>query len=779
MKKEPDDKILKVSDLKIIRLDFKGKHAQYEKGFVQYFLSSSLDLSLLTLFLSSIIYVLFGFLDYTLFPLQYLNYWLIRLIIVTSIITIALLMKSKVIKFKYHQLFLFSLMTLAGVGIAYMLCLTEDKTVYYYFAGIMLVIFTGYSFIRLRFSLGLLSGIIILLSMNYFSIIIAEFPLENIIIENFFVISSFLLSSYVGFSIEFSKRQEYLLKQKLKEQSEKISKLNDNLGEEIELRTEALIKTNKQLKDEIEERLRLEAAEDEHKKNIYKLAKSALSFLKHENQKNVFNLIGESLQDFTNGNIIVLSRIEDKTSMLEAQHIFGIESIFEKVMNMVDFDFLSKPILCNEAKISALKTGKLTNMNIDLYEYLLEKVPRNICKILAKLINLDKIYTIGFNWQGRVFGSADILVCKDKPLNNFELIEAYAAQASIAIQRSLVEKELAESEKWHRAILETQGEGVAITNFEEEITFCNPMAERIFGVPEHSLIGRNLKEFIHDDQFAKITDESEKRMKGESSEYEISITREDGSIMHLLITATPIIKKGEITSTLGIFRDITERKVFENKLQRSLNEKQVLIKEIHHRVKNNMQIISSLIRMQTRSAENPEVIDNLITSQNRVQSMAIIHEKLYQSDDFTSVNLNNYITQLIGQLANTFGNSLSKIRFENDVDRINLNINLAVPCGLIINEIISNSIKYAFPGENKGIIRTTFKKSNENYILTISDNGIGLPENFDYRKCKSLGMQIINTLTQQLHGSLETISDNGLTYVLTFDNPDLKSYNSH
>ena len=220
---------------------------------------------------------------------------------------------------------------------------------------------------------------------------------------------------------------------------------------------------------------------------------------------------------------------------------------------------------------------------------------------------------------------------------------------------------------------------------------------------------------------------------------------------------------------MGISRDITKQKAVEDALRMSLNEKEVLLKEIHHRVKNNMQIISSLISLQSDYAENEDTIKMFDDSKNRIRSMALIHEKLYQSDDLSLIDFSDYIKSLASKLLEFYGLNARIITLKVDASDITLSIDSAIPCGLIINELISNSIKHAFPEEKEGSMSIGMHEINDNYVLIIEDNGVGFPEKIDFRKTDSLGLQIVQTLTLQLGGEIELESNGGTKFTICFN----------
>jgi two-component sensor histidine kinase len=214
----------------------------------------------------------------------------------------------------------------------------------------------------------------------------------------------------------------------------------------------------------------------------------------------------------------------------------------------------------------------------------------------------------------------------------------------------------------------------------------------------------------------------------------------------------------------------TSLEALNNKQQLLLQEKELLLREIHHRVKNNLQTTMSLLNMQTSYLSNNDAIEALRNSQQRIYSMSLVHQKLYQSDDLYTINMKDYIQELAGYLGENFGIS-GKITFQFNLDKIYMDLAQAIPVGLIVNESLTNALKYAFPGEKKGIIKIQLtKQANSELLLCISDDGIGLPDSIDYEPSRTLGLNLITGLASQLQGSVEIQKTLGMSLLIRFKN---------
>lgn len=231
---------------------------------------------------------------------------------------------------------------------------------------------------------------------------------------------------------------------------------------------------------------------------------------------------------------------------------------------------------------------------------------------------------------------------------------------------------------------------------------------------------------------------------------------------------------GQLVEISLVSHDITEKKSYEREILNSLKEKEVLLKEVHHRVKNNLQIISSILNLQSSYIDDEKILEIIEESRHRIRSMAIIHENLYQTTNFSSINFKNYSNELVRNLISSYSfNRDLEIEVKGKVEQVDLSLDQAIPCGLIINEIITNSMKYAFLNMKKGIIYLELKEKNSNITLVVGDNGVGLPKEFNIHNTETLGLQLVITLVEQLGGIIEMDTTMGIKYFITFEKQKL------
>ncbi|MEO0373601.1 MAG: histidine kinase dimerization/phosphoacceptor domain -containing protein [Cyanobacteria bacterium P01_A01_bin.17] len=227
--------------------------------------------------------------------------------------------------------------------------------------------------------------------------------------------------------------------------------------------------------------------------------------------------------------------------------------------------------------------------------------------------------------------------------------------------------------------------------------------------------------------------------------------------------------QGAALRMAGTHKDISNRKHYEQKLSDSLDEKNIMLQEIHHRVKNNLQVICSLLSLQTQSNTDPKIIKIMQESQDRVKSMALVHENLYLSREFLSINLESYVNDLTKNLLRSYRSKRSLTKINVSVSGLHLNIDSSVLCGLIINELVSNALKHAFHQRQNGEIYIKMAEINSQDItLTVTDNGIGLPSDINIEETETIGLQMVKTLTQQMSGTLSISRCPGTSFCITF-----------
>lgn len=323
-------------------------------------------------------------------------------------------------------------------------------------------------------------------------------------------------------------------------------------------------------------------------------------------------------------------------------------------------------------------------------------------------------------------------------------------------------------------ILDLADDAIISVDDEQRIILFNQGAERIFGYSSQEITGQLLDVLLpsrlvqvhrqHLQNFANSPVTA--RRMGERSE--ILGRRKNGTEFPAEASISKVNVQDRHMYTV-ILRDVTDRVAAEDKIKNSLREKEALLKEIHHRVKNNLQVVSSLLGLQSRVVNDEQTRKMFQESQNRIHSMALLHESLYQSNNLSRIDFPQYIRQLSSYLFQSYGVVAGRIHLRTNLDALYLGMDAAVPCGLIINELVSNSLKYAFPDGRQGEVRIELREHLEGMVrLVVADNGVGLRRDIDWVTARTLGLRLVRTLAEQLGAKIEVECKTGTEVRLTF-----------
>lgn len=325
------------------------------------------------------------------------------------------------------------------------------------------------------------------------------------------------------------------------------------------------------------------------------------------------------------------------------------------------------------------------------------------------------------------------------------------------------------NQKYTRLLLDSSIDMICACDQEGRITEFNHAGQNTFGYSLMEVLAKDLSILYEDpEQYRAV-----RKIIEEDGNFlgEVKHAKKNGETFPAYISASVLKnERGENIGMMSISRDITRIKETEEQLKRSVHDKEILIKEIHHRVKNNMQVISSILKLQSAYVKDKKTVELLDECRNRIASMAFIHATLYMTKDFTNINFADYVTNISSNLHQSYVSSDKKIALKVDVPSVFLHIDDAIPCGLIINELLTNSFKYAFNKKKKGTVGISVKVKKESIILAIWDNGTGFPKKVDYKNTESLGLQLVISLTEQLGGKikLESRANEGTKFIIAF-----------
>jgi len=357
-----------------------------------------------------------------------------------------------------------------------------------------------------------------------------------------------------------------------------------------------------------------------------------------------------------------------------------------------------------------------------------------------------------------------------------ETLQDIVTERTKKLRRS--EKEFKSLYELHKEVLENSPAGIVKLDEKLKIEYYNPEMNKIINisVDESSKnIGKKLekiKAFNNPEILSIVKD----LQKGYEVSREVIFNHSDDKIFYVIMNGVPVFEDKKFAGAVLLASDVTPLKLAEQQIVASLKEKEVLLKEVHHRVKNNMQIISSMLKLQLDYIKDPSALEFSKNSHNRVKTMALVHEKLYQSNNLARIDFAEYVRSLTIYLLGYYGVNTRHVSLKTDIQKTLMDINTAIPCGLIINELFSNALKHAFPDERKGEISIKFSSESDMNTLIISDNGVGFPSEIDIENPGSLGLQLFNALVHQLHGKINLHINEPTTFEITFKKVILSTY---
>ena len=333
--------------------------------------------------------------------------------------------------------------------------------------------------------------------------------------------------------------------------------------------------------------------------------------------------------------------------------------------------------------------------------------------------------------------------------------------------RIAAEKELKSTKEFNQYIIGSSIDMIIATDTKGDITEFNKAATDGFGYENNKIVGT-----LVDSLFAKEKDKEDilqHVFQNGKWSGEVLCKRSDNSTFTSYLSASVLVDGDKETiGTMGVLRDITEIKKAEEELKNNIHQKEILLREVHHRVKNNLQVISSILNLQIGYIDDNDTLAVIRDCQDRIKSMAFIHESLYQKEDFAEVNFSEYLQNLCNNLKYSYMTPNRNVLLDFDIEEISLSLDSAIPCGLIVNELVSNCFKYAFENQKRGNIKVSLAKENNNKILVVHDSGQGLPQDLNIETNDSLGLQLVWTLVDQIDGEIKYEYSNGSKFIINF-----------
>lgn len=394
---------------------------------------------------------------------------------------------------------------------------------------------------------------------------------------------------------------------------------------------------------------------------------------------------------------------------------------------------------------------------------------RNVCNEFG----YESVALIPIRVGRRILGLLHVADRRENmvPLKKAELLEGMMMQLGTAIERVRAEETLRENREMFKEFANLLPQIVFETNERGDFIFVNRYAFEAsdYGYTEEDFW--NVLQLLAPQDRDRAAKNIQRRLSGEELDpTEYTAIRKDGGTFPILLYANPVFRGNKATGLRGIVIDITERKKAEEKIEQSLREKEMLLDEIHHRVKNNLQIISALIDMTSMRTQNKEMVDLCRGLRAKVDSMGLIHSQLHQTRQFDKLEVESCIHELVEYLSQVYAAEKRFITPIIDSSKVKISLSQAIPCALVLNEVISNAFKHAFKGRKKGTIGISIKKSaSDTVFIRVKDNGIGIPEEIDINKVESLGLKLVRNLVQdQLKGKIQVKRNEGTEIIIKF-----------
>lgn len=468
------------------------------------------------------------------------------------------------------------------------------------------------------------------------------------------------------------------------------------------------------------------------------------------------------------GRIVERKRSKEKLKRSQTKFKTLFDTALDAILILDDKQLID----CNKSAVQLFDCSKNELLNTFLDSLLPERQPNGIT---SKRIALHKIKRAikgknqSFEWRfkksdGTEFDAAVNLI-------HMEMGEKSFVQAIIRdiTERKEAERLIRKNMELFAQLFENAPVGIVMLDESGRIERTNRSFEDTFGYTLSEIRGRIIDHFMipeskQEEAFA-ITEQT---FVGDSHQTETVRIAKDGKEIPVMLASVPVTVKDKTIAIFGIYADISDRKKAEQQLRQSLEEKKVLLQEIHHRVKNNLAVITGLLELQIHGSDNRKVIQELKDSQSRIYSMATVHEQLYQLDSFSLIEVDTYIKDLSKTISRTFTNLSTKVTFDFQTESISLTLNQAIPCGLLLNELITNAFKHAFTDKKEGTIKIILQGNQEKVELIVSDDGPGIPDEMITGSGNSLGMSLINTFAKQLDGELDIDNKNGSTFTICF-----------
>ncbi|MFP4547873.1 MAG: PAS domain S-box protein [Fidelibacterota bacterium] len=538
-----------------------------------------------------------------------------------------------------------------------------------------------------------------------------------------------------------------------------------------------LKKSNKYvLKSSIEMALKLFAAHQITRHNEEKL-KQRERELNEKNRQMIFlrdfalkiasdSLEGElheflinQLKQISGASLVIFSEYDQQQRTLKTRKIKTDKSILNKMLALT-----SKEILETESPVSEEMYVEITEDIIGFRNTLTEvsfgEIPPSVDKLYRKISGVNRFIGIAYITDGRLYGTSLMGIHQDNPDPSIEMLKSFAHIAAAALQKGKIQKQLFKSEQKYKELITNINDVIFTINRHGNILYISDEIFRITGYSARELTGRNFSEFVYSEDLPELMQQFKLTMSGKLKPYDFRVIGKSGNIKWVRTSSKPVNLDNDQKGLNGLLADISTRKLNERKIKKLLAEKELLLKEVHHRIKNNMNIIATMLSYQARDFDDRQMRDALENIAFRVRSMIVLYDRLYRSKNVLHLSLKDYLHALINEIKSVYLNK-GNIKITLDIEPAKIPVKQMTYLGIIINELINNSLKHGFKNSNTGKISITAKMEGDRLHICHRDNGIGYTENVDKNKGSNFGLKLINLLVKQFHGEINISNDKG------------------
>lgn len=523
-----------------------------------------------------------------------------------------------------------------------------------------------------------------------------------------------------------------------------------------------LFEAHEYTKKENAYRKEAEQEKERQLQHIRFLADTALSFIDLQNEEAVYTYITRCLKELLPDTYITVNSVDMQKGILRTEAVEGLGGLSDTIISMLGLNPVGKIYALDET-ITDLHTGKLEKFPHGLYELTFGGLPRSICASIEKFLQIKHIYGIGFMVDKQLYATAVFFFPKGRELQNAEIVEAFVHQASIALKRQKIEKDLWESRRRLRLFVDSNTDFCFLKDKDLRYTMCNAANARFFGKEIDAVLGKTDQELMP----AVAARECAKTDRSAMESGAITVSVEEVGERIFETRKMPVVEDGQIIGVAGNIRDITERKRAEEMVRKLLQEKELLLKETRHRVKNHMYTIYNYLSIQAFMMNDSAGKNVLEDAANRAQFMIVLYDRLYSYENQQLLNVKEFLPSLIEEMIRLYPGDL-EVQTKIRVEEMYLSYKIVSPLGIILNELITNSMKHAFHGRANGLIHVDMRVKDDLVVMIYGDNGVGLKTEEVLEDSGRLGIRLMGLLVQQLEGSMNIEKQDGTKFIIEF-----------